>query len=55
MSLSVIILPDNSELEHTLWHLDNFKGLPIFGVGPKEGTQAFDEFVASLLERHHVK
>src|SRR5262245_23465801 len=55
MGLSIIIFPDHSELEHTFGHLNNLERLLIFGIGLKEGAQAFDELVARLLVRYAVR
>jgi hypothetical protein len=45
---TVVILPDDTELENALGHLNDFKRLLVMGVRIQEGLEGSGQFIQSL-------
>ena len=48
MGNTMVVLPDDTELQDTLRNLDDIEGLLVFGVGLQEWLQAGGQLVQSL-------
>jgi len=49
MGDTLVVLPDNTELQDTLRDLDYLQSFLVLGVGVQEWLQAGGEFVQSLV------